>query len=459
MLLIGNLGSKIISFLMVPIYTSILSTAEYGTYDVLVTTESLLVPVISLDISESIFRFSMDKEVNQSDVLKTGFRVWWIGVFVVTAATLALSFFFPAKYCVFIFLAYLFHSLYSIAINYARAIEKMNRVAIAGVINTLAFCFFSFLFLVYIPKGLSGYMMAYVLGYIIPLIYLGIVLIKPSEIAEAIHLSFNKSLCHKMIQYSAPLIFAHIGWWIISSSDHYMVAWMRGAAENGVYSVGYKIPNILVSFMGVFSQVWIISAVKENDDHFNSNIYNVYRTSISLVCMILILFSEPIGKILYAKDFYSAWKVAPWLLIACEFQGLATFLCGILTSHKNSKGITVATLTGAVVNIVLNAIMIPVYGSIGAAYATMIAYFIVWLSLVYQSFRLTGSLIVSKEDYIQYIFLIGAAVYATQTSSVSYANCGLILVAFTATNWKLILRIFDKVKSVLKIDSNPQKQI
>ena len=68
LLAIGQFGTKLLSFFLVPLYTYVLSTAEYGTYDLMNTTISLLVPILSLNICDSALRFPLDKDVDRKQV-------------------------------------------------------------------------------------------------------------------------------------------------------------------------------------------------------------------------------------------------------------------------------------------------------------------------------------------------------------------------------------------------------
>ena len=78
-LTIGTVGSKIIIFLMLPFYTNVLSTAEYGTLDLLLQTGSLLVPIFTIGIASSITRFGLDDEYDKKEVFTTGLLCYGLG--------------------------------------------------------------------------------------------------------------------------------------------------------------------------------------------------------------------------------------------------------------------------------------------------------------------------------------------------------------------------------------------
>ena len=79
-LTISNFASKILVFLLVPLYTSVLSTSEYGTYDLIISTVALLMPVLTCNISDAVMRFSMDEHYPREDVVKVGIRITLISI-------------------------------------------------------------------------------------------------------------------------------------------------------------------------------------------------------------------------------------------------------------------------------------------------------------------------------------------------------------------------------------------
>ena len=167
-----------------------------------------------------------------------------------------------------------------------------------------------------------------------------------------------------------------------NSIDKYFVTAICGAAQNGIYAVSYKIPTILTVFHSIFSQAWNLSAIKEFDkndkDGFFANTYTMYNAILVILCSGLVLFNIPIAKILFAKDFFVAWKYSSVLLVSIVFSALSGFLGSIFTAVKDSKIFAVSTVISAIVNCILNAILIPMWGIQGAAIATAISFFLIW---------------------------------------------------------------------------------
>lgn len=156
-----------------------------------------------------------------------------------------------------------------------------------------------------------------------------------------------------------------------------------GAAINGIYSVAYKIPTILSTLQTIFYNAWSVSAITEFDkddkDSFIGNIYSLYMCVSTIGCSAILIFNKFFASLLYAKDFFEAWAYVPFLLLGVVFNGIALFEGCLFTAVKKTKDVSQTTIVGAIVNTIANFALIPLYGAIGAAFATMIGYFTVWL--------------------------------------------------------------------------------
>lgn len=383
LLAISQFATKILVFLLVPLYTSVLSTAEYGTYDLFSTTVNLLIPILTLNVSESIIIYTIDTKYSNRDVISVGIKYSIIG-FGLSFVFIEINFIlgiFPAlnQFWYFLPIMLLLSTLNTTFSYFARGIDKVKHTAISGVLSSVILITCNIIFLLVLKIGLLGYFVSHILALVVQIIYLCVT----CDILQYISISFDKKTEDEMRKFSYPLIANTIGWWINNSSDRYVVTLMCGIAANGIYSVGYKIPSILNMFQSIFSQAWTISAVKDFDaddkNGFFSNMYNMYNCGMVIICSAVIISARLLAYILYAKDFFTAWKFVPWLTIAIVFGSLSGFLGGVFSAVKDSKMFGKSTVIGALINLILNMILVHFVGAIGAAIATTISFFIVWL--------------------------------------------------------------------------------
>ena len=125
-----------------------------------------------------------------------------------------------------------------------------------------------------------------------------------------------------------------------------------------------------------------------------------------IVCSGIIIFNIPLARFLYAKDFFVAWQYSSVLLISVMFYSLTSFQGGLFSAAKESKTIASTTILSAVVNTVLNAIFIPVWGAVGAAMATVAAYVVMWCARLIKSRQFIRMKITLKTDIFVYILLV-----------------------------------------------------
>lgn len=411
LLTLSNFGSKILVFLLVPLYTSVLTTADYGTYDLFYTSISLLVPILTLNVSEGVLRFALDKDNDDSLIYSIGFKVTIIGFLILAAACLLNSLFpvYPLlkTYGIYFLLLYLTTAVYQLLTAFIRGIDRVTVLSVASVLNTIAILVFNILFLVVIKKGLIGYFWANILGTLLPSIYL---IYKIHRYQIRITRRHDKRLQKEIISYSHPLILNSLGWWLNNAADRYIVIAFCGVAANGVYSVGYKIPSILNIFANIFNQAWVLSSVKsfekEEDTGFFEKIYNNYNMMLVLLCSLLIAISKLLATFLYANAFYEAWIYVPFLLIANVFGAISGFAGGIFSAAKDSRIYSVSTLIGAGVNIAFNFILVYSIGVIGAAISTMLSYFVVWAIRLYTMKKYIALEIALVRDCLAYLILV-----------------------------------------------------
>lgn len=405
---IGNFSSKILSFLLIPLYTNILTTQEYGTADLIFTTTYLLFPVFTLLMSEAVMRFTLDK-TNSSQVFSNAVKITTIGTIAFLLFSPLFLLFDAVKDYYFIFIVYyLVYNMHLLIGQFIKGLNRVKEYAIAGIISTLVTITFNIIFLLVFRIGLDGYIYSYILGYLISSLYL----IIKCKIWNYIEKSkeIDKKVGKDMLKYSIPMIPNSINWWINNSSDKYMVTYFSGVTSNGIYSVAYKIPSMINIITSIFMSAWQISAVddfgSEETKKFYSSIYKKYSSIMIVLASLLILFIKFIARMLYAKDFFIAWQCSAILIFGVIFNSLSAFLGTIYTSSKKTKYLFYSTLFGSVFNILLNLLLIPILGPVGAAIATTVSYFIIWLSRLINSRKIMKIIINSLKDSICYVLII-----------------------------------------------------
>ncbi len=450
---ISGFVPKILSIILIPIYTSYLSTAEYGISDLLSTTVSLLVPIFTLDIQDAVMRFALDKNYDRKDIFSVAMRIILTGTVLVCSGTAIVSLLnIPGvedSYLVFFVIMYFTTAVYNTVSLFCRGIEKVSVMVVGSIINSVVTLSANILFLVVFHWGLTGYLLANSLGSFIALIWCFI----SAKLYRYLKIGISRKTRKDMVAFSFPLIFSVIAWWVNNASDRYILTWMSGVAASGLYAVSYKIPNILSMFQNIFAQAWTISATKEfnrNDtDGFMSNVYNMMNFGMIAFCSGMMIINIPVAKILYSNEFFEAWKFVPPLLISVVFNAMALFIGSIFTAVKDTKTLSVSTIIGAIVNTICNFVFIYFLGAYGAALATMLGYAIV---LIMRHIILRRHVFLQLKwwrDLSAYAILLVQMVislWGTKTILVQFVPFFAILVLFR----REFVSIFGTVKKIIK---------
>jgi O-antigen/teichoic acid export membrane protein len=375
---IASFGSKVISFVMVPIYSYLLTEEEYGTVDLVLTTSSLLIPVLFLCISDAVLRYVMDKNYDKKSVVSNSLLVFLGGVVLFICVIPIIGVFFPNLKRFFIFLALVLftNELSTLFNSLLRALGKVKLFAINGILHTLSFVGFNILFLVGFRFKIDGYLLSHILSSTISLCFAFVF----CSAWNYIGLCIDKKILKKLLLYSVPLIPNALMWWIMDLSDKYIIIFYMDIAANGIYAMAKKLPSIIDMFNGFFNQAWRLSAIEENNSAnikgFTSKIYEMYSLLHAVIIGILLIVSRPFVMIL-AKSYKDTWEYIPLLLLSVSVSSLSAFLGSKFVANEKTKIIFRTTIIGAIVNTILNFLLIPQFGLNGAGFATFIGFSIV----------------------------------------------------------------------------------
>lgn len=375
---LGNLGSKLMQFIMIPLYSYTLTTGQYGKVDLLTTIVGLLMPVFSLDIYDAVFRYSLDRDDNQRQTFTTGLGF----TLAVSGVTLLLALGlhrwvpnYPIWGAEYVLVASMIFSLVS---NYARAIERVREFALAGIINSFVMGGLNAWLLLGLHWKMNGYLVSMATGMVVATIYLILVCRLDREVNFR---WFHWGKCKEMLRYSIPLVPNLLAWWLNSASDRVFILAMMGASANGIYAMATKIPNILSTLMNIFQQSWQISVVQEyggtEGKQFITNVFQMFNTLMFMGAILIVAFIKPIFKLLVSANYYPGWQLAPILILAIVYSNLAGFLGTIYTATKKTVPIMYTTVVGAIVNVGLTIVLIPTLRLSGAALANVVSFGIV----------------------------------------------------------------------------------
>ena len=389
----GTFASKVLVFLLMPLYTRLLSPSEFGTADLISQTANLLIPMAAVGICDGIFRFTLDSSEDKKKVLSTGMAILLLGSAVMCGGAQILRIFAPLKNYVFLVIAYVVAANIHLAFaNYVRAEGRNALFAIQGIINTLLTIGFNLLFLVAAPKLIPELVSAYAdfmcVGYVLSVVIadaiMCIILYFVGKLYKDISpKAIDKKLAKNMLKFSIPYVPTTIMWLITSVSDRYIVAYYHDTDVNGLYAVAYKLPTMISLVSGVFIEAWHFSSVKESDEkersQFFGTVYNSFMGVMFMGGTVIISCAQILTRLLVSAEYYESWRYVPTLVVATVFSTLVSFLGSVYFLKKKSAVSMLTAMCGAGANIILNFALIPKWSAMGAAIATLCCYLLVYI--------------------------------------------------------------------------------
>lgn len=382
---VGTFGSKLLVFLLMPLYTAFLSPAEYGTAELISGTASLLMPLACVGVTNGIFRFVAEKETDFSkkqEIFSSGVALLTGGLLFFLAVGIPLSVFGSRKLEITLVLLYvLFADLQAVFSQYVRAMDRTKLFAVQGIFNTLCTISLNILFLTVFHLGMAGYILSVILGNLFTSVFL---FFRAKLWKSLSPFKVRKKTVLSLAKFSLPLVPASVCWLVTALSDRFLVTFFCGEAANGIYSAAYKIPTIVNLSAGVFLQAWQFSAVSEagNREECGKFYEEVFRCFLSVIFLGsggLILFSPILSRLLLNRAYWEAEFYMPTLLSAAALEAIVSFLASVYLVRKKSVNSFFTAIAGAILNVVLNVWLIPLYGPMGAAVATLGGYGLVYL--------------------------------------------------------------------------------
>lgn len=454
-LTIGQFSNKLLSFLLVPLYTALLTTGEYGTFDLVVTTVSLLSPVLTMVATDAVMRFCLDKNYSKPQVLTIGLLLVGIGTAVLLASfPLTLAFDALADIYWWLVAFFVLTNLESVLMQYLKGIENIKLYTGCCVFGTAVTLLLNVLFLAVFKWGITGYMLAMCISRLLIIVVLFFCqklwrsFVNPFKIDKSVY----KAIC----KFSVPMIPNSISWWISNSSDKYMIRFFISASAVGLYAVAYKIPTMMTVFTTVFISAFQISSVEdfgsEKSIAFFGNVYRAYSSLNIIVASVLIVASNLIAKVLFQNDFFEAWRASCILIAAFVFNTLSAFLGTVYTASKKTSFLFFSTTTAALLNIALNVVLIRFFGVLGAAVATLVSYAVVWIMRLIHSKKILPIKINLWSDITSYVLLgveIVLMLYVDKALNV-WAMAVMLVIVLINIRMLLKTEISDKLFSRFK---------
>ncbi len=380
---IGNLGSKIITFAMVPLYTFFVKeTSDFGYYDLCLTVIFLILPFSTLQLRDGAFRFLLETKDGElrTKIITFIYRTLTSSVVVSFIATIMLALFTQIGYLWYCLLLLLAMSFYEVITQVARGLGNNKDFVAAGIISSLGIGVFSIILVAFMGLGIKGIFIANILARIVALIYL--------ELRLHIIANYFKfdikigQVGRDILKYTLPLLPGSLCWWLTGSSDRWFINHFLGLDVNGIYAVAFRFNGIILTLATIFYQAWQETAILQYNspdrDKFFSKMFNSY---VSLLAILLIAYTFTLKMfypIIVDANYQESVNYLYLMGISAVIFALAAFFDMGYQCAKDTPRTLPAILLAAVVNIVCNFFLVKHVGVYGAIATSIITYLVLF---------------------------------------------------------------------------------
>ncbi len=376
---IGNIGSKLITFLMVPLYTYFVhDTGDFGYYDVCLTVCLLLLPFFTLQLRDGAFRFLLDcdDETQRRRIVSFVARTMASSLVITLLVAIVLALFTDIQhlgYAVGLLIAMSLQEVYS---QVFRGLGNNRAFVMVGILSALGIGVFSVIFVAYLHWGIRGIFLANIIARL-----LALVLVEAKVRLITRHTSWNiriGKVGRDIIRYTLPLLPGSLCWWLTGSSDRLFVTHFLGLDVNGVYAVAIRFTGIINTLAIIFYQAWQETAILQyhspDRDRFFSRMFNSYIFLLGIILVgYVFLLKVNYGWLVAPQYHQSLNYIYPLGLSAVLFALSAFFDMGYQCAKDTSRTLPAIVLS-AVINVILNFMLIKPLGVYGVILTQVITY-------------------------------------------------------------------------------------
>lgn len=381
---IGSIGSKLMAVLMLPFYTAWLSVREYGDVDLISTYVSLIMGVVTLCITDAIFRFPQGKK-------KQAQRIYFssgISVVAVSLITFGIIYFallhslqniqwgVLGNYSIYIYILLIFSFLQLYLQQFSRSIDRMSVFVLSGIILTTVTVLVSFIL---VPIwGIDGYILSQLIGFLVASSY---TIIATHAYSYFSYKYVSVRAVKEMLSYSIPMIPNATLWWILGTSNRLFLEYYHSTESVGIFAVSNRFPSVITMVFNTFFLSWQMSVLEEFEKpdfrQFYNRVLKLCFIVLTGIGFLLCLFSYWLVSFLADPAYLDAWRYIPFLGIAAIFSSLSTLMGTMFMATKATRYFLTTSFWGGMVCLILNFLLIPYFGIMGATISLLIAHFII----------------------------------------------------------------------------------
>ncbi|MDY3122943.1 MAG: oligosaccharide flippase family protein [[Actinobacillus] rossii] len=397
---VGSIGTKILSFVLVPLYTFFLTKEDVGIYDLIITIISLCIPIVTLQISDALYRWLIDDQyIDRKEIIGTAIWIFLIAYSIVMLIMCMLSIFWRFVYIEYFLILLFLNSILLLFQSILRGTGELKFFALTGMGTSFLVFILNVIFFSFTKLGIEGVFLSIILSYVV----VSGILVRKLSIFCCIKL-FNTKCALEMIKYSLPLVPNIMSIWLISSASRIIILYKLGVDSNAIYAISIRFASILFIVNSVLIYPIQDYILKHNnfDENFKIILKKYVKFEFSIAGLLIVCC--PIYMLFIVDEsFYESWKYIPFLLIGVSIDSISALLGVYYQKIKKTLNITISSLMGGFFCICISYFLVEYY----ALYAMSFSYFIsLFLVLFIRNLNLRKYSNVDVFDFYSVIYMI-----------------------------------------------------
>lgn len=377
---IGNVLSKLIAFLLLPMYTTIIPTEQMGVYDVSITLTTMILSICYFEIWSAVLRYLYDgkNEQEKNKVLKSGFEIFFFSSILFVIIGIVVCELLHYQYILLIIVYGIAYGASSLLTFIARGLGCNKEFSISGVLNTLIQLSLNVLLLTVLKMDYSALYISYIVGTVCQTIYL----VLCTDLPQKLRVHTDRNLTIELLKYALPLCLNTVAYWVLNSSNRLVYNKLYGNSASGVYSIGNRFGSIIALATTCFTYAWqdlAFTSASENEKEA-SKLYtkacNKYQQFLTTATVLILPMIKIIFPYLIKGEYTTADKIIPTFIIVAVISGYSAFIGNVFYAIKDTKIISISTIVAAITNLLLCYPLIKYLGAFGTNFSIIIAFIV-----------------------------------------------------------------------------------
>lgn len=452
----GQLIPKFLTLIILPILTGYLSTEEFGTYDLVLSFASLLIPLMTLQIQQAVFRYLLaahDPKDKNAYVTNSLLYVFASSAVIMPIVFIALKLFnVNSNSCLIICILFFSETLYALLGQIVRGLGNNVKYSLSVIVYSATNMILIVFLVAMLHWGLIGVILSLSFSYLTADLYL----ILASGMMKYFGFQYRSGgTLKELLGFSVPIVPSSLALWIVNLSDRLIIINVLGNAANGIYAVANKIPTLYSTAYGIFNLAWTETASKVSDDgnpeEYYTKLFHVLFNFLIGIMLFMITITPFIFKLLVKGDYGAALFQIPILYFGVFFNSFVNFYSGIYIALKRTKQVGISSVAGAVLNVIINILFIKKIGLYAASISTAFSFLIIVLYRAYDLNKIIKIKYKVRTIVIGMIMFLILASISYKRNLISIAICLLVTIFYNIKyNRVLIEMLFNFCKKTHK---------